>query len=321
MRQVLNGEPAPVGSPLRGGLARLAQTREEIAKDWLVQVIAGAPLSAAGEVPIEWATSELPELVGEILAATAEPRGSRLPDDAVERTLTLADGESPDPERVGIEVGMLQTVVLSAIRRELLGSDPELFAEAAERLAALFGPLTGATVEALSGAVGGGRDSLTGLATAASLRPRLEQLLRMYKRYGHPFSLVVFDVDSLTRENGAEGDSEHELDLATVASALREAIRSVDEGYRLESDELCMLAPGIGPEAGAQMAERLSARLSSPGVLGGRPISIAAGVAACPEHGEDPDRLLRQADTAMWRARATGRAVTVAALQDPSHSP
>jgi diguanylate cyclase (GGDEF)-like protein len=210
-------------------------------------------------------------------------------------------------------------VILSAMRRELLGADPELFAEATERLAALFGPLTGATVDSLMHGARAGRDPLTGLARAEAMRPRLDQLVAAQKRYNQPFALVLFDVDSL--ENNGNGGSEHDEGLATVATALRQAIRLVDEGYRLEEDELCLLAPMLTSEQGAQMAERLHARLAAPGALGGRPLTIAAGVVSCPEHGDDPDRLLRQADTAMWRARATGRPVTVGGVQDPSQSP
>jgi diguanylate cyclase (GGDEF)-like protein len=301
-------------------LARLAQTREAIAKEWLVRVITSSPLAAVGQIPMQWVTTDLPELVGDLLSATGEPRGTALPKDAVKRVLDLTGlREEPDPAQVGAEVATLQSVLLAAMRRELLGVDPELFAEAAERLAALFAPLTGATVEALAETGAGSRDPLTGLAAAAAMRPRLDQLVAIHKRYGYPFAMVLFDVDSLT--SGGDQDPEHVAAIATVAAALRESVRDVDEGYRLENDELCLLAPSLGSEGGARMAERLSNRLSTPGVLDASPLSIAAGVVACPEHGEDPERLLRQADTAMWRARATGRPVTVAGLQDPSHSP
>ncbi len=309
-----------VGSPLRGGLARLADSREEIAKAWLIQVIGMSSLDAAAELPMGWVAHDLPDVVGELLAATGEPRGHQLPDDAIASVRQLVDiRDDTRPDQVGREVAALQLVILSALRRELLVIDPELFAEATERLAALFGPLTGTTVEALVKRAPAGLDPLTGLGPADAMRERLAQLVAAQKRYDQPFALVLFDVDSLS-SNG-DGGSEHEEDLATVATALGEAIRLVDEGYRLEEDELCLLAPMQTASQGAEMAERLYARLASPGALGGRPLTIAAGVVSCPEHGGDPDRLLRQADTAMWRARATGRPVTVGGLQDPSQSP
>lgn len=307
-------------SPLRGGLARLATSSEEIAKAWLIGVIGSSALDSAAGLPMAWAAEELPRLVDEILAGTGEPRGYELPGDAAARLGELVElRATAEPGQIGREVATLHAVVLAALRRELLGADPELFAEAAERLASLFGPLTGTTVEALAGRSGVGRDSLTGLARDEAMRPRLEQLVAAHKRYGQPFAVVLFDIDSLSRND--DDEAEHEDALATVATALREVIRIVDEGYRLSDDELCLLAPMQTSTEGAQMAARLQARLAAPGALGGRPMTIAAGVVSCPEHGSDPERLLRQADTAMWRARATGRPVTVGGLQDRSQSP
>jgi GGDEF domain-containing protein len=64
------------------------------------------------------------------------------------------------------------------------------------------------------------------------------------------------------------------------------------------------------------MAQRLAEMLAALESAGGLRITTSAGVVSCPENGDDPERLLRQADTAMWRARATGQAVTVGGLQD-----
>ena len=310
----------PSGSALRTGLAQVAQAREEIAKAWLIEVIRASSLQSARELPTEWAVSELPTIVGEVLAAAGEERGASIPLETVERFLKLTNlREQTPPDQVGRELSSLQLVILSALRRELLEVDPELFAESAERLAILFGPLTGATVDALVVASGPRRDVVTGLRGAEAMRERLDQLVASRQRYGHGFALILFDVDSL--QSNGNGAPERETALATVASAILEGIRSVDEGYRLENDELCLLAPGLGSVEASQMAERLSARLASAGVLGRHPITIAAGVVACPQHGDEPERLLRQADTAMWRARATGVPATVGGLQDPSHSP
>ena len=103
---------------------------------------------------------------------------------------------------------------------------------------------------------------------------------------------------------------------AYIAGALRDSVRQTDETFRLEDDQLCVLAPNHTTADGTRMAERLAAALAEFEATGGLRITISAGVVSCPEHGDDADRLLRQADTAMWRARATGRPVTVGGLQD-----
>jgi GGDEF domain-containing protein len=76
-----------------------------------------------------------------------------------------------------------------------------------------------------------------------------------------------------------------------------------------------VLAPNLGTVEGVQMAERLLGLLDELERAGGLRISIAAGVVACPEHGNDAEALLQKADAAMWRARALGQPVGVGVLQ------
>jgi diguanylate cyclase (GGDEF)-like protein len=144
------------------------------------------------------------------------------------------------------------------------------------------------------------------------MRRRLDQLIEENKRYEHPFSLVVFDVDG----PGARDDDDKETILAVVGAGLRDSVRLVDEAFRLEENGLCVLAPNQSTVGGVQMSERLLRMLDELEAAGGLKISISAGVVACPEHGNDAEELLRKADEAMWRARAVGQPVGVGSLQD-----
>jgi diguanylate cyclase (GGDEF)-like protein len=311
-----NGDRADAA--LRAQLALVGRSREEIAKAWLVEVILGSPLADLEQMPMSWVSGELPVLIGDILAAVGEG-GSRpsLGEQQLQRAGRMAElrGEASSPGQVAREVASLHSALLSKLREELDGADPQLFAEAAERLAALFGELGGHTVEGMLEGGGDYRDPSTGLPGTKPMRMRLEQMVAGAKRYGQPFSLLVFGVEGPgTREEGEE--SGHDAVLAVVAAALRGSIRLVDEAYRLENDELCVLAPSQGPAQATQMAQRLAALLARLEEAGGLRITVSAGIAACPDHGDDPERLLRQADTAMWRARATGQPVTIGAMQD-----
>jgi len=147
------------------------------------------------------------------------------------------------------------------------------------------------------------------------MRRRLDQMLEMNRRYGHPFGLVVFAIEGPGARSGPEGGG-REAVLAVVGAALRDSIRLVDEVFGLEEDALCVLAPNQTTVEGVQMAERLLGRLDELEGAGGFSIAICAGVVACPEHGADAERLLHSADEAMWRARAVGQPVGVGALQD-----
>jgi diguanylate cyclase (GGDEF)-like protein len=191
----------------------------------------------------------------------------------------------------------------------------EVFADAAQRLAEEFGAATATAVAAV-------REQQTppaqakahaGLFQPGQMRRRLDQLIEENKRYDHPFSLVVFDVDGPGAR--AEGDGKETM-LAVVGAALRESVRLVDETFRLEEDALLVLAPSQSTVEGVQMTERLLRMLDELEAAGGLRISVSAGVVACPEHGNDAEELLRKADEAMWRARAVGQPVGVGALQD-----
>jgi diguanylate cyclase (GGDEF)-like protein len=157
---------------------------------------------------------------------------------------------------------------------------------------------------------------LPSLHRPGHMRRRLDQLVETNRRYGHPFGLAVFDASGPATRDGAEGGGQ-EMVLAIVGAALRDSIRIVDEAFRLEEDAICVLAPNLRTVEGVQMAERLLGQLEELERAGGLPITVTAGVAACPDHGADAAELLRKADAAMWRARAVGQPVGVGALQDP----
>jgi diguanylate cyclase (GGDEF)-like protein len=215
------------------------------------------------------------------------------------------------------EVSSLQAALLAKLRNEMDDRASEPFALAAQKLAEEFGAVTATAIAAVCEGEPSdppvGRERHASLFRPGQMRRRLDQLIETNKRYGHPFGLVVFDVDGPgTRSGGGGGD--RETMLAVVGAALHESVRLVDETFRLEEDALCVLAPNQTTVEGVQMAERLLAMLDELEAAGGLQIAVSAGVVACPEHGTDAQSLLRKADEAMWRARAVGQPVGVGAL-------
>lgn len=224
-------------------------------------------------------------------------------------------GGDPSVRRLAEEVSTLQARLLAKLHREMGGGEgEEAFAIAAQELAKAFGSVSASAVEALAARQQGAGEPVPGLHRAGHMRRRLDQLLEMHRRYGHPFSLLVIDVDGPgTRDEDPAGG--RETVLAVVDAALRDSVRLVDESYRLEESGLCVLAPSQSTVGGVQMAERLLALLDDLEDAGGLRIAISAGVVACPEHGTDAETLLREADEAMWRARAVGQPVGVGPLK------
>lgn len=229
--------------------------------------------------------------------------------------------------RIALKVSELHADLLQTLHEES-GTNGDLFAETAQRLAGDFGSLTATVVDAaVDGAPAADSATTNGHAPVAApeelpslyqpghMRRRLEQLLETNRRYGHPFGLAVFDASGPgTKPHDVAGGQETVLSI--LGAALRDSIRIVDEAFRLEEDAICVLAPNIGTVEGVQMCERLLGQLDDLERAGGLRISLSAGVVACPDHGADAEELLHKADAAMWRARAVGQPVGVGALQD-----
>ncbi len=197
----------------------------------------------------------------------------------------------------------------------------EVFADAAQKLAEEFGSVTATAVAAVReqqapvAPPDAQAEVHSSLFQPGHMRRRLDQLIETNKRHGHPFGLVVFDVEGPGAREGDEREARETM-LAVVGAALRDAVRIVDETFLLEEDALCVLAPNQSTVEGVQMTERLLRMLDELEAAGGLRITVSAGVVACPEHGNDAGELLRKADEAMWRARAVGQPVGVGALQD-----
>jgi diguanylate cyclase (GGDEF)-like protein len=232
---------------------------------------------------------------------------------------------------MALEVAAQHAALLTKLQQEIGDADPAALAEAAQRLAVEFGPITATAVDAAhqppaaTKANGIAREGssesseaepreLASLYHPGHMRRRLNQLIETNRRYGHPFGLAVFDASGPGTRSGAVPGG-RETVLAILGAALRDSIRLVDEAFRLEEDAICVLAPNLGTVEGVQMAERLLGQLDELERAGGLTIAVAAGVVACPDHGTDADNLLSKADAALWRARAVGQPVGVGALE------
>jgi diguanylate cyclase (GGDEF)-like protein len=133
----------------------------------------------------------------------------------------------------------------------------------------------------------------------------------MQRRYGHPFAVLVVDIDGLKRINDAYGSAAGDRALVDVATALGEAVRTVDTPVRLEGDEFCVLLPNQTATRARALAERLAESIESVQGPGGQTLGVSVGVVSCPQHSTDPEELLALADAAMYRAKAAGESVAV----------
>lgn len=152
-------------------------------------------------------------------------------------------------------------------------------------------------------------DILTGLPNRVLLEERARFALANAKRSNSQLSLVFFDLDHFKNINDSLGHSTGDALLIELAQRLKDSLREGDTISRLGGDEFILLLTGADEIGAERVAEKLLATVSQSYLIGQYELNISAsiGIAVYPEDGEDLETLLRNADTAMYRAKQDGR--------------
>jgi diguanylate cyclase (GGDEF)-like protein/PAS domain S-box-containing protein len=155
-------------------------------------------------------------------------------------------------------------------------------------------------------------DSLTGLPNRALFMNRLQHLFHRARRTpeGLLFAVLYFDLDRFKGINDGLGHQAGDELLVGIARRLEQHMRPSDTLARLGGDEFTVLLEDISSEADAtRVADRIQQELASPFVLTGQDVftSASIGIALSLSGYERPEDMLRDADTAMYRAKAAGR--------------
>ncbi|MCQ4346436.1 sensor domain-containing diguanylate cyclase [Pseudomonas stutzeri] len=153
------------------------------------------------------------------------------------------------------------------------------------------------------------KDPLTGLANRTALRQHLEQAWQRARRRGEMLAVLLVDLDEFKPVNDSHGHEAGDLLLAQVARRLEAGARATDLVARLGGDEFVLVCEGIGSEEQAeQLAGRLLEDLGEPFRLGAEEVRIGASIGISFGRGcQNSADLLREADQAMYRAKAAGR--------------
>jgi diguanylate cyclase (GGDEF)-like protein len=197
--------------------------------------------------------------------------------------ITFPDGRTPTEADTTL-IRLVANITALAVDRARLASTVAERSEWFERLAHI--------------------DPLTGLANLRTISRVLELEIARAGRQGSEVSVAIFDVNDFAATNEAAGRDAGDDILRAVGAVLAGSVRLVDTVARSGADEFLLVAPG---SAGAMVAKRVLEGIADLPPVGGRPVTVAAGVARFPNDGTDADSVLAAAQGALERSRTRGR--------------
>jgi diguanylate cyclase (GGDEF)-like protein/PAS domain S-box-containing protein len=154
-------------------------------------------------------------------------------------------------------------------------------------------------------------DALTGLPNRSFLAERLEGMLALARRREVVAAILFIDLDNFKTVNDSLGHQAGDELLKEVAGRIKGALRDADIVARFGGDEFLIALGDLGaPGDATRVANKLLSVISAPLALGGRQIYVtpSIGISLFPRDGNEVDELIRAADSAMYRAKDSGRA-------------
>lgn len=153
-------------------------------------------------------------------------------------------------------------------------------------------------------------DPLTGLFNRHRFQEELERTLAELSRTQRSAALVLFDLDNFKDINDSSGHAAGDALLKMLGQVLKERVRSSDTVARLGGDEFAVLMADTTASGAEKFAQELNQRLQEiPFHYAGKiyRISASIGIAMIPQHGNNVEELLANADLAMYQAKQAGR--------------
>ncbi len=153
-------------------------------------------------------------------------------------------------------------------------------------------------------------DALTGLANRNLFKDRLDQAIALAHRYELPFSVAFIDLDNFKLINDSLGHEVGDQVLKIAGERLTRCVQEGDTVARLGGDEFVLLVSEERKNDGiVRVVQRAIAEIAAPFAIEGREFKVtcSVGIASFPGDGVDADTLLRNVDTAMYRAKDSGR--------------
>ncbi len=153
-------------------------------------------------------------------------------------------------------------------------------------------------------------DDLTGLPSRALIVTQLDVLRTESQRTGQPVALMFLDLDQFKLVNDSMGHALGDELLVQAGSRIGKAVRTDDLVGRISGDEFLIVAAGLDASGAAALADRIRRVLSAPFLFDAGEVFLTASIGIAVSYGselDDATTLIRDADTAMYRAKDAGR--------------
>jgi diguanylate cyclase (GGDEF)-like protein len=154
-------------------------------------------------------------------------------------------------------------------------------------------------------------DALTGLPNRSLLSDRIRMAIAHARRTSKGFTVLALDLDGFKKVNDALGHPVGDALLRIAAMRLSDTLRDVDTLARVGGDEFVAVLPGAVAESEIQsISRRMISTIQLPFAIQSQTLYVGTSIGAAifPDHGDTEVKLLAHADTAMYRAKETGKA-------------
>jgi diguanylate cyclase (GGDEF)-like protein len=154
-------------------------------------------------------------------------------------------------------------------------------------------------------------DGLTQLFINRYFRQRLHDELIRARRYNHPLSLIMSDIDHFKKFNDTYGHQQGDAVLATTAKLFKTTVRETDIACRYGGEEFAIVLPETPADGAAVLAEKLRQAIEQyeyPGLKGDKlKVTVSLGIADFPQHGQSEEEIIEKADVALYACKEAGR--------------
>ncbi|MCF6437711.1 sensor domain-containing diguanylate cyclase [Pseudoalteromonas sp. MMG022] len=154
-------------------------------------------------------------------------------------------------------------------------------------------------------------DGLTGLLNRRKFDEQIDQEIKLAQQGHYPISIIILDIDHFKQFNDTYGHLGGDEALKTVAQTLAKNLGSNDKACRYGGEEFVVILPHCASSTALRIAEKLRQCVASQVIIIEErkvtTLTASSGVATFPEHGQTTQMLIKRADQALYKAKASGR--------------